>query len=375
VDDGGGVETRTGIGGGVKTIGIIGASGFVGTRVVEMFHLGAVAEVRPIVRQFKSLARLSRFELDCRIADARDESALAKAFEGCEAVVHAAVGDDRTILGTIEPVWNACVAARVKRLVYLSSGSVHGQNPAPGTDESAALSDRQWNWYNNAKVGAEWKLQELRKRGGVELVILRPMIVFGPRSRWVWETAKAYASGRACLVNGGAGICNSIYVDNLVEAIRLSIEVSGANGEAFLVGDEETVTWQEFYEAIQKHLKAAPAMSIAPAAAPVAKFNLVNAVRDVPGMQRMLPLIPDRAKKAVKGAWGGWTEGAQESAWKAPGESAAALSAEANALQQCAWRLPHAKAARALGYHAPVSFGEGMRRSLAWLDFAQGRGE
>jgi nucleoside-diphosphate-sugar epimerase len=41
-----------------------------------------------------------------------------------------------------------------------------------------------------------------------------------------------------------------------------------------------------------------------------------------------------------------------------------------NALQQCQWRLPHKRAAEELGYRAPVSFEEGMRRSLAWLDFA-----
>ena len=147
----------------MRTIAIIGASGFIGTRLVEVFYLGGVARVRPIVRHFTSLARLSRFELDCRMADARDEAALTKAFEGCDAVVNAAVGDDRIIEGIIKPVWKACVAARVRRLVYLSSGSVHGQAPAQGTDEATPLSDQQWHWYNNAKVRAEWKLKRASK--------------------------------------------------------------------------------------------------------------------------------------------------------------------------------------------------------------------
>ena len=79
----------------MRTIAVIGAAGFVGTRLIELFYLGGVAQVRPVVRSFKSLARSSRFELDCRMADARDEAALTKAFEGCDAVVNAAVGDDR----------------------------------------------------------------------------------------------------------------------------------------------------------------------------------------------------------------------------------------------------------------------------------------
>ena len=83
----------------MRTIAIIGASGFIGTRLVEVFYLGGVAQVRPIVRHFTSLARLSRFELDCRMADARDEAALTKAFEGCDAVVNMAIAGSQTIEG------------------------------------------------------------------------------------------------------------------------------------------------------------------------------------------------------------------------------------------------------------------------------------
>src|SRR5262245_33788929 len=103
----------------MRTVAVIGAAGFVGTRLVEIFYLGGMAQVRPVVRHFKSLARLSRFELDCRMADAQDEVTLTKTFEGCDTVVNAAVGDNRTIEGVIEPVWKACAAARVRRLVYL----------------------------------------------------------------------------------------------------------------------------------------------------------------------------------------------------------------------------------------------------------------
>jgi nucleoside-diphosphate-sugar epimerase len=354
----------------MSTIAIIGAAGFVGTRLVEVFCLGSVAQVRPIVRQFKSLARLSRFQLDCRMADARDEAALTKAFQGCDAVVNTAVGDPRTIEGIIEPVWRACVAAGVRRLVYLSSGSVHGQAPAQGTDEMTPLSDQQWYWYNNAKVHAEWKLEELRKTREVESVVLRPTIVFGPRSRWVWDAATEIANGRACLLEGGKGICNTIYVDNLVNAIQLAIDKPSAAGKTFLVGDEEIVTWRDFYAPICQHLKAAePASVPAREMTAIREFSLVERVRGTSGMQKVLPLIPASLKRAVKGALSGWSE-KETSPWHLRQAQPIELSAEMNALQQCQWRLPHKRAAEELGYRAPVSFEEGMRRSLAWLDFA-----
>jgi nucleoside-diphosphate-sugar epimerase len=285
-------------------------------------------------------------------------------------VVNAAVGDARTIEGIIEPVWKACLAARVRRLVYLSSGSVHGQAPGQGTDEMTLLSDQQWHWYNNAKVHAEWKLAELQKTRGVELVVLRPTIVFGPRSRWIWDAAKEITNGRACLLEGGKGICNTIYVDNLVHAIQLAIEKPNAAGKTFLVGDEETVTWRDFYAPIWQHLKAAePASVPARKMTAIREFSVVEKVRGISGMQNVLPLIPDPLKRAVKGALRGWAE-KEKSPWRLRQAEPIGLSSEMNALQQCQWRLPHKRAAEELGYRAPVSFEEGMRRSLAWLDFA-----
>src|SRR5438093_899750 len=102
-------------------LAILGANGFIGSRAVELFHLSGLAEVRPIVRSFNSLARLSRFDLDCRIADACDEAALRAAFEGCDAVLHSVAGDAATILGSLTPVYRAAQQAGVKRFIYLSS--------------------------------------------------------------------------------------------------------------------------------------------------------------------------------------------------------------------------------------------------------------
>lgn len=155
-------------------IAVVGASGFIGSRLVEMLHLESLAEIRPIVRRLSGLARSARFSVPGRVADAFDATALRNAFEGCEIVVHAVAGDRRTILGTLAPTYQAAQKARVQRLVYLSSASVHGQAPLPGTDESSPLNARQSVPYNNSKVGAERRLRRLRRGGDVELVILRP---------------------------------------------------------------------------------------------------------------------------------------------------------------------------------------------------------
>ncbi len=63
-------------------VALVGANGFVGSRIVEMFHLGELAEIKPVVRSYSSLARLSKFKLDWQIADARDREALTKGLPG-----------------------------------------------------------------------------------------------------------------------------------------------------------------------------------------------------------------------------------------------------------------------------------------------------
>jgi hypothetical protein len=79
-------------------VGNMGASGFVGSRLIEIFHLEQVAKVVPIIRSSNSLAGLARFSLDWRVADALDEKALVRAFRGCDVVVHSVHGPNDLIV-------------------------------------------------------------------------------------------------------------------------------------------------------------------------------------------------------------------------------------------------------------------------------------
>src|SRR5919108_49903 len=125
------------------SVAVLGANGFIGSRAVEMLHLARLSKVRPVVRTADGLATSSRLDLEGRVADAFDQVALRRAFEGCEVVVHAIAGDRKTIIETVQTAYQAADEAGVRRLIYLSSASVHGQAPIPGTDENSPLSDRQ----------------------------------------------------------------------------------------------------------------------------------------------------------------------------------------------------------------------------------------
>jgi nucleoside-diphosphate-sugar epimerase len=337
-----------------------------------MFYLGGRGEIRPIVRSFGGLARLARFDLDCKIADAADEQALVAAFTGCDLVVHAVHGHPDIVEGSISPSYRAACAAGVKRMVYLSSASVHGQSPAPGTDERSPLNDRQPQDYNNRKVRAEQRLLKERERGAVEVVILRPGIVFGPRDRWISGIASELLRGTAYLVNGGTGICNSVYVDNLVHAIHLALTADNADRQAFLVGDSETVTWVQLYQRLAEAL-GKPFGEIHQLASPVFCKSLKDRLdhfRTLKATQSVLSFFPARMKRIVKSALTAWPEPRVPSPWASSEKPAPTLTMEMAELHQCRHKLPHEKAKQVLAYEPTVGFKEGCRRSFAWLRFA-----
>ncbi len=355
-------------------VAVLGANGFVGGRIVEKLHLEGSAEVRPVVRSYAALARLARFDgLDWKLADARDENALAAALEGCEVVVNSIQREPRVIVETAVKSYKAAQAAGVRRLIFLSSAAVNGLAPAPGTDEATPVRGDSAFAYNNAKVRAERELLRLRRSGSVELVILRPSIIYGPRSpRWTAGVASELVHGNACLLDGGRGICNAVYVDNLVGAVEASAAGAG-DGGIFFVADSEKVTWADLY----RPLAAALGLDVADIPAPARIIpqprpswkEPLKEFHNSRKLQSILPIFPLRLKRVLRAAIATPMKPVPPRPWKIAAEWAPTLTEEMAGLQRCAYKLPTAKAEKVLGYRPSVSFEEGCRRSLAWLRF------
>jgi nucleoside-diphosphate-sugar epimerase len=356
-------------------LAIIGANGFIGSRMVEWFHLGAKAQVVAIVRGVSSLARLARYPLDWRLANACDLKPLADALSGTDVAVHSIVGDPRVIESAAAALLPAAAQAGVRRVVYLSSASVHGQSPAVGTSEESALSDRQMIEYNNAKVRAERTLFRDSGRYPVELIVLRPSIVFGPRDRWVSGLASELEQRTAWLINQGDGICNTIYVDNLVHAVALALEApSSAAGQAYLVGDAETISWRQLYQQTARRLgfqyesvhqipaPSFPARSV---------MDRLEGLRTSPTAQRLIAKAPRRWKRMVKGALKETRPPVPHDPWLLPVTPQPRPTQEMVLLQQCSYRLPDQKAQRLLNYKPLLTFEEGLDRTIAWQKWAK----
>lgn len=337
------------------TVGIVGANGFIGQRTTQVLSQGGAAEVRPIVRTTSGAATFDALGMKAYVADATTLNSLKQAVAGCDVIVHCVAGSPWFIRKAANVIYQAADQIGVKRLVYLSTASVHGQDPDVGTNEKSPLSDRQFSAYNNAKVQAERSLLQLRACGSTEVAMIRPGIVTGPNSSWILGFVNALLAGSAYIGNEGKGICNSVYIDNLVEEIRLALTAPQADRQSFLAGDQEAVTWADLYQPFVKALgftiEQLPNVECSNYQ-PTIKERLREGLRNTQFFGEAVSFALSQFKQA----------GLPQPPQQPP------LNYELAALYSCTYKLPYRKAQELLGYEPIVSFKEGCDRTLDWLE-------
>ncbi|XP_071700874.1 cinnamoyl-CoA reductase 1-like [Rutidosis leptorrhynchoides] len=192
----------------MERVCVTGAGGYIASWVVKLF-LSKGYMVHGTVRDpcdEKKNGHLKKLDngeerLQLFKADLLDYEALCAAFDGCIGVLHIASPIpikppsnpqvellDPAILGT-RNVLNACLKAKVKKVVVVSSGSAIYMNPkwpkgqemdeSCWTDVEYAKSIHQW--YGVSKTVAEIEALEYAKRGDLSVVTACPSIVIGPK--------------------------------------------------------------------------------------------------------------------------------------------------------------------------------------------------
>ena len=226
---------------------VTGATGFIGSRLCELLSLEYRLPYRALVRDFARAVRIARLETELVAGDMADADSLARAVEGCDAVINLAHGDDRDAPRQTTLLVDACIRARVRRLVHISSMAVHGPSPDASVLTEDTASIRRWGEaYSDAKAAAEAVVVAAGKRGAIEATVLRPTIVYGPYSFFVTPIVHDARAGRISLIDGGQGLCNAVYVDDVCEAILAALERDDAVGGAYLINGDTRLTWREF---------------------------------------------------------------------------------------------------------------------------------
>ena len=248
---------------------VTGGGGFIGSHLVERL-LETGHEVRLldsfVTGQRENVVHLDGAEL--LEGDIQSFERVHNASRGCEVVFHQAalpsvprsVTDPlMTNVVNVTGTMNVLLAARdngVRRVVYASSSSVYGANPALPKVET--LQPKPISPYAVSKLAAEGYCQAFSHVYGLESVVLRYFNVFGSRqnpssqySAVVPRFIAAALEGRRPVVFGdGEQSRDFTFVDNVVDANILAMSAPGAAGEIFNVACGERTTLNEMIRAL-----------------------------------------------------------------------------------------------------------------------------
>lgn len=244
---------------------VTGAAGFLGARVVEAMSLSEFAKPVAAIRQWSRASQVACHPVEVVICDIMNPEQVDAVVTGVDAIVHCAYTDDReTIVEGTRNLLEAAVRHRIQRFVYLSSAEAYGSDQGGIITESTDAKPTAGS-YGDSKLAAEKLCQQFHDRG-LKPTILRPSLIYGPfGTSWSVNVAKRLQSGKWGLFEGlGEGIANLVYVDDLVQAIFLSLVKEQAQGETFNVNGPDRPSWNTYFQKLNDALELPPLQRISP---------------------------------------------------------------------------------------------------------------
>ncbi|MDT0231887.1 NAD-dependent epimerase/dehydratase family protein [Curtobacterium sp. BRB10] len=280
---------------------VTGASGFLGQATAAAVR-DAGHEVRTFQRRPSGVPGVQDVA-----GTMTDDAAIARAVDGVEAVVHLAAkvslaGDPadfaRVNIEGTRSLLRAARAAGVGRFVFVSSPSVaHTGSSLVGADAGPAEPSRARGDYARTKAAAELLALDA-DAPDFAVVAVRPHLVWGPGdTQLVGRIVERARAGRLPLLDSGAALIDTLYVDNAATAMVAALEHAmddGVHGNAYVVTNGEPRPVADLLAGICTASGVRPPQWHVPAAVARAAGSVVEAVwrvrpgEDEPPMTRFL---------------------------------------------------------------------------------------
>ncbi len=231
----------------MKQVLVTGAAGFVGQALCPLLERDGWAVRKAVRRPCEDCAA---------IGDIGPDTDWRAALKGVTAIVHLAArvhvmrdaaGNPLTQYRTVNCAGTANLArqatqAGVKRLVYLSSIKVNGETTGDTPFRAGDIPQPQ-DPYAISKWEAEQALHRIAGETGLETVILRPPLVYGPGVKANFLRLLGLVERGLPLPLGAAANRRSLlYLGNLADAIRLCLFHPAAAGKTFLLSDGKALS-------------------------------------------------------------------------------------------------------------------------------------
>jgi nucleoside-diphosphate-sugar epimerase len=275
-----------------------------GGRLAERLAAQAGVRVRVLVRRVMGAARLARYPVEVVIGDLAGPATIAAAMEGCDLVFNCAKGTGADAAARravdVEAVQHVVEAAARNgaRVVHVSTMAVY-HLPRDGAVDESAPPAPPGDSYSDAKLAGERLALALGASRKVPVTVIQPTVVYGPHAGVHGaDILEELRTSRVILVDGGSGICNAVYVDDVVTALLLAAISDQAVGERFLISGPEHPTWRQFFAAFEAMLGVQRTIPLSEAEAlalwrasrrrPWLLTEALRAVREDQGLRRRL---------------------------------------------------------------------------------------
>lgn len=244
---------------------VTGASGFLGYQL-------SVALIEKCYKVTAAARRIDKVNFDTstfQIVDLSGKTDWSKALVDVDVVIHCAarvhIMNDSSenplkecrkvnTFGTLNLARQA-MQAGAKRFIFISTIKVNGESTKKGQSFSEADHPVPQDPYGVSKYEAEQGLLKISQETGLEVVIIRPPLVYGPGVKANFLNMMKWVSKGIPLPLGAVVNQRSfVALDNLVDLICVCIAHPNAKNQVFLAGDGNDVSTTELLQLMAKAL-------------------------------------------------------------------------------------------------------------------------
>jgi UDP-glucose 4-epimerase len=277
-----------------KSVFITGSTGFVGGATLDRL----VAENYKVTAALRSRSKTLQANVtEVHVDNIDGATNWGDSLEGTDVVIHAAarvhVMNDIevdpllafrsvNVEGTLNLARHAAKAG-ARRFIFISSIKVHGEGTLPGVAYTPEDIPAPKDAYGVSKMEAEQGLRDLSAATGLEVVIIRPVLVYGPGVKANFRNMMQWLDKGVPLPFGAIHNSRSLVaLDNLVDLILRCIDHPAAANQTFLVSDGEDLSTTQLLRKLARalgrpeRLLPLPSWILGGAATLIGRKNLSN---------------------------------------------------------------------------------------------------
>ncbi len=327
---------------------VTGGNGFIGTHLVDRL-VAEGNDVTCLVLEGSDISHLKKLGVEIVFGDLRDADSLKKAARDVDVVFHLAalarayehLGEndyaETNVAGT-KNLLEAFKEHKIGKFVYISSiEAVGGTSGKPLTEESPCS---PIGIYGKTKREGEILVMEYFKKHNMPNCVIRIPMIYGPGNLLLWPRLfKIVKKGYYPIVGNGDSKFEFCFVENAVEGMMLAAKSKTAIGEIFFISGKRSYSINEVLNAIAEEMGVKLKFIRLPYAL---AYSIAVSFEGLSKIFKFYPFaVPETGRPAFSRRTIRWTT-------------------------KDTWVCDTSKAKKILGYKAPYSLKEGLKKTIDW---------